>query len=237
MTNNPIGHNVSTNTKITRWRDKLFPFGFRFSLVRTRRLFCILAVEFNLILSRPVGLCRQPQRSDSRYFYSQGTPGLPGPIGDKGVRGDKGDRGLTTTLKGDQFPTGIIEGPPGPPGPPGNDIVVNKRYTYSFVIPTRQRVVLVRISFLCVPVVVVSTLPYTYAKMYFRAFSETTRCTYFCTSCASFWSKSHSMLCVLLRLSFLRDSSGDFSRKIKRKPKFISIHPRSNSSLQNVMSF
>lgn len=42
-------------------------------------------------------------------------------MGEKGVRGDKGDRGLTTTLKGDQFPTGIIEGPPGPPGPPGND--------------------------------------------------------------------------------------------------------------------
>lgn len=28
-------------------------------------------------------------------------------------KGDKGDRGLTTTFKGDQFPTGIIEGPPG----------------------------------------------------------------------------------------------------------------------------
>lgn len=38
---------------------------------------------------------------------------------DQGEKGDKGDRGLTTTLKGDQFPTGIIEGPPGPPGPPG----------------------------------------------------------------------------------------------------------------------
>lgn len=37
----------------------------------------------------------------------------------QGDKGDKGDRGLTTTLKGDQFPTGIIEGPPGPPGPPG----------------------------------------------------------------------------------------------------------------------
>uniref|UniRef100_A0A1B0CM49 Uncharacterized protein n=1 Tax=Lutzomyia longipalpis TaxID=7200 RepID=A0A1B0CM49_LUTLO len=36
-----------------------------------------------------------------------------------GDKGDKGDRGLTTTLKSDQFPTGIIEGPPGPPGPPG----------------------------------------------------------------------------------------------------------------------
>jgi len=54
-------------------------------------------------------------------IFFQGTPGLPGPIGEKGLRGDKGDRGLTTTLKGDQFPTGIIEGPPGPPGPPGNE--------------------------------------------------------------------------------------------------------------------
>jgi len=37
----------------------------------------------------------------------------------QGDKGDKGERGLTTTLNGDQFPTGIIEGPPGPPGPPG----------------------------------------------------------------------------------------------------------------------
>lgn len=37
----------------------------------------------------------------------------------QGEQGDKGDRGLTTTFKGDQFPTGIIEGPPGPPGPSG----------------------------------------------------------------------------------------------------------------------
>lgn len=37
----------------------------------------------------------------------------------QGDRGDKGDRGLTTHFKGDQFPAGIIEGPPGPPGPPG----------------------------------------------------------------------------------------------------------------------
>lgn len=37
----------------------------------------------------------------------------------QGEQGDKGDRGLTTTFKGDQFPTGIIEGPPGPPGPAG----------------------------------------------------------------------------------------------------------------------
>lgn len=39
----------------------------------------------------------------------------------QGDKGDKGERGYTTTLKGDQFPTGIIEGPPGPPGPPGNE--------------------------------------------------------------------------------------------------------------------
>ena len=43
----------------------------------------------------------------SSFFYPQGS------------KGDKGERGLTTTLNGDQFPTGIIEGPPGPPGPPG----------------------------------------------------------------------------------------------------------------------
>lgn len=36
--------------------------------------------------------------------------------GPKGDAGDKGDRGYTTTLSSDQFPTGIIEGPPGPPG-------------------------------------------------------------------------------------------------------------------------
>lgn len=60
--------------------------------------------------------------------FFQGTPGLPGPIGEKGLRGDKGDRGLTTTLKGDQFPTGIIEGPPGPPGPPGNKLAVDNIY-------------------------------------------------------------------------------------------------------------
>ncbi|XP_025017074.1 collagen alpha-1(XXIII) chain isoform X2 [Tetranychus urticae] len=45
-----------------------------------------------------------------------GKDGLPGPKGDKG---DKGDRGLTTTLDGNAFPTGFIEGPAGPPGPPG----------------------------------------------------------------------------------------------------------------------
>lgn len=37
----------------------------------------------------------------------------------QGDKGDKGDRGITTTLKGGEFSTGIIEGPPGPPGPPG----------------------------------------------------------------------------------------------------------------------
>lgn len=37
----------------------------------------------------------------------------------QGDKGDKGDRGLTTTLDGNTFPTGFIEGPAGPPGPPG----------------------------------------------------------------------------------------------------------------------
>lgn len=46
----------------------------------------------------------------------QGKDGFAGPKGDKG---EKGDRGLTTTLDGNAFPTGFIEGPPGPPGPPG----------------------------------------------------------------------------------------------------------------------
>lgn len=68
-----------------------------------------------------------------KNVFFQGTPGLPGPIGDKGIRGDKGDRGLTTTLKGDQFPTGIIEGPPGPPGPPGNDTVIDNSLLFKFV--------------------------------------------------------------------------------------------------------
>ena len=45
-----------------------------------------------------------------------GKDGFAGPKGDKG---EKGDRGLTTTLDGNAFPTGFIEGPPGPPGPPG----------------------------------------------------------------------------------------------------------------------
>lgn len=44
----------------------------------------------------------------------------------QGDKGDKGERGLTTTLTGDQFPTGIIEGPPGPPGPPGKHKYKNK---------------------------------------------------------------------------------------------------------------
>lgn len=43
----------------------------------------------------------------------------------QGDQGDKGDRGLTTTFKGDQFPTGIIEGPPGPPGPAGKLIYLD----------------------------------------------------------------------------------------------------------------
>lgn len=37
----------------------------------------------------------------------------------QGEKGEKGERGLTTTLDGNAFPTGFIEGPPGPPGPPG----------------------------------------------------------------------------------------------------------------------
>uniref|UniRef100_B3P0J2 GG21632 n=1 Tax=Drosophila erecta TaxID=7220 RepID=B3P0J2_DROER len=48
-----------------------------------------------------------------------GPPGVAGAPGTKGDKGDRGDRGLTTTIKGDEFPTGIIEGPPGPAGPPG----------------------------------------------------------------------------------------------------------------------
>lgn len=44
---------------------------------------------------------------------------LPLCVVPQGDKGDKGERGYTTTLKGDAFPTGIIEGPPGPPGPPG----------------------------------------------------------------------------------------------------------------------
>ncbi|XP_029661860.1 collagen alpha chain CG42342-like [Formica exsecta] len=47
-----------------------------------------------------------------------GPPGTPGLVGPKGDKGDKGDRGFTTTLKGEQFPSGVFEGPPGPPGPP-----------------------------------------------------------------------------------------------------------------------
>lgn len=45
--------------------------------------------------------------------------------------GDKGDRGITTTLKGDQFPTGIIEGPPGPPGTIWTKGLFNLNYAYS----------------------------------------------------------------------------------------------------------
>lgn len=46
-------------------------------------------------------------------FKSEFYISLKGPKGDSG---EKGDRGYTTTLNSDQFPTGIIEGPPGPPG-------------------------------------------------------------------------------------------------------------------------
>lgn len=61
-------------------------------------------------------------------FYWKGLTGEKGSIGEigpigvegpKGGQGDKGDRGYTTTLNNDQFPTGIIEGPPGPPGVAG----------------------------------------------------------------------------------------------------------------------
>ncbi|CAG0885126.1 unnamed protein product [Darwinula stevensoni] len=54
-----------------------------------------------------------------------GEPGMPGPVGEpgstglSGEKGQKGERGLTTTIDGDSFPTGFLEGPPGPPGPPG----------------------------------------------------------------------------------------------------------------------
>ncbi|KAL2738535.1 collagen alpha chain CG42342-like isoform X19 [Vespula maculifrons] len=48
-----------------------------------------------------------------------GPSGIPGLSGPKGDKGDKGDRGLTTSMNGEPFPTGILEGPPGPPGPPG----------------------------------------------------------------------------------------------------------------------
>ncbi|OQR68315.1 endonuclease-reverse transcriptase HmRTE-e01-like [Tropilaelaps mercedesae] len=42
-----------------------------------------------------------------------------GKVDEQGDKGEKGDRGLTTTLDGNTFPTGFIEGPAGPPGPPG----------------------------------------------------------------------------------------------------------------------
>lgn len=52
------------------------------------------------------------------HFHSQNNlqPLIYSPQGPKGDQGEKGDRGFTTTLNSDQFPTGIIEGPPGPPG-------------------------------------------------------------------------------------------------------------------------
>lgn len=45
-----------------------------------------------------------------------GPPGPPGPVGAQGERGERGERGLTTTLDGNAFPTGFVEGPPGPAG-------------------------------------------------------------------------------------------------------------------------
>lgn len=45
-----------------------------------------------------------------------GPPGPMGPMGPQGPRGDRGERGLTTTLDGNAFPTGFVEGPPGPAG-------------------------------------------------------------------------------------------------------------------------
>lgn len=45
-----------------------------------------------------------------------GPPGPAGPAGPAGPPGEKGDRGLTTTLDGNAFPTGFVEGPPGPAG-------------------------------------------------------------------------------------------------------------------------
>lgn len=55
----------------------------------------------------------------------------------KGDKGDRGDRGLTTTIKGDEFPTGIIEGPPGPPGPPGRFTIYNN--TNMFLNKNKQK--------------------------------------------------------------------------------------------------
>lgn len=61
----------------------------------------------------------------------------------QGDKGDKGDRGFTTTLKGEQFPTGVFEGPPGPPGPPGkhtNEIIYirNKGLNITRQFPVRN---------------------------------------------------------------------------------------------------
>jgi len=106
----------------------------------TRREPSVLVIH---VLCR-VAVSDRPSAASSFIFFVQGTPGLPGPVGDKGVRGDKGDRGLTTTLKGDQFPTGIIEGPPGPPGPPGNvqgfflqSVSTGRCYYYFIVVALR----------------------------------------------------------------------------------------------------
>lgn len=49
----------------------------------------------------------------------KGDRGDAGPLGAPGPKGDKGDRGVVTTVNSEDFPNGIIEGPPGPPGPPG----------------------------------------------------------------------------------------------------------------------
>jgi len=61
----------------------------------------------------------------------------------QGDKGDKGDRGFTTTLKGEQFPSGVFEGPPGPPGPPGkhtNEIICirNKRLNITRQLHSRE---------------------------------------------------------------------------------------------------
>lgn len=52
--------------------------------------------------------------------------------GPKGDQGEKGDRGYTTTLNSDQFPTGIIEGPPGPPGMEIYPLTIHSNYKLSF---------------------------------------------------------------------------------------------------------
>lgn len=51
----------------------------------------------------------------------------------QGDQGEKGERGLTTTFKGDQFPTGIIEGPPGPPGPAGECVSLHHESQWDLI--------------------------------------------------------------------------------------------------------